>query len=187
MGNSYCDAFKKNWDKFITRLQGQLITQAKNGVFTPASSNLILADCIGFWDSRHSEGGRWLDGFEKEYPDKAERIRNILLNDMKFKSNSSDESTQEYLRYLIPVGSAAAGFAISRIAGANAIVQAVCTIAPAVVSYPVASNVLHAAGDNRKKEIIQNYLSQLDKYRVSIESILQGMEYRDATETDQSG
>lgn len=173
MGNSYYDAFKKNWDKFITRLQGQLITQAKNGVFTPASFNLVLADCIGFWDSRHSEGGRWLDGFEKEYPEKAERIRNILLNDMKFESNSSDESTQEYLRYLIPVGSAAAGFAISRIAGANAIVQAVCTIAPAAVSYPVASNILHAAGDNRKKERIHNCLSQLDKYRVSIESILQ--------------
>lgn len=176
MGNSYYDNFKKNWDKFIARLQGQLITQAKSGVFTPASSNLILADCIGFWDSRYSEGGRWLDGFEKEYPEKAEMIRNILLNDMKFEENSVEESKQEYLKYVIPVGSAAAGFAISRIAGANAIVQAVCSIAPAAVAYPVANNVLHAADDNRKKEVIQNYLSQLDKYRASIGSILQDME-----------
>lgn len=172
MGNSYYNDFKKNWDKFIVRLQGQLITQAKNGVFTPASSNLILADSIGFWDSRHSEGGRWLDGFEKEYPQKAEMVRNVLLNDMKFVENSADASKQDYLRYIIPMGSAAAGFTISKIAGANAIVQAVCTIAPAVVAYPVASNVLHAADNNRKKEMIQNYLSQLDKYRISIENIL---------------
>lgn len=175
MGNLYYDDFKKNWDKFIVRLQGQMITQARNGVFTQASSHLILADCIGFWDSRHSEGGRWLGKFEEEYPQKAEMVRNILLNDMKFEENSADDSKQGYLRYIIPVGSAAAGFAISRIAGANAVVQAVCTIAPAVVAYPVADNVLHAADDNRKKEIIQNYLSQLDKYRVSIESILLDM------------
>lgn len=172
MENAYHDGFKKNWDKFVSRLQGQLITQARNGVFTPASSNLILADCIGFWDSRHSEGGRWLEEFEKEYPQKAEMVRNILLDDMKFEENSADDSKQEYLKYIIPVGSAAAGFAISKIAGANAIVQAVCTIAPAAAAYPVASNILHAADDNRKKEMIRNYLSQLDKYRVSIESIL---------------
>lgn len=175
MGNLYYDDFEKNWDKFIARLQGQLITQAKKGVFAPASSNLILADSIGFWDSRHSEGGRWLGKFEEESPQKAEMIRNILLNDMKFAENSAEGSRQEYLRYIIPVGSAAAGFAISKIAGANAIVQAVCTIAPAAVAYPVASNVLHAADDNRKKEMIQDYLSQLDKYRVSIESILLDM------------
>lgn len=173
MENSYNDDFKKNWDKFFTRLQGQLITQAKNGIFTPASSNLILADCIGFWDSRYSEGGRWLEKFEKEYPKKAEMVRKILLNDMKFEENSADDSKQEYLKYIIPVGSAAAGFAISKIAGANAIVQAVCTVAPAMVAYPVANNFVHAAEDNRKKKMIQDYLSQLNKHRVSIENILQ--------------
>lgn len=175
MGNSYYDGFKKNWDKFFTRLHGQLITQAKNGVFTLASSNLILADCIGFWDSRHSEGGRWLEEFEREYPNKAETVRNILLNDMRFEEGAADDSRQEYLKYILPAGSAAAGFAISRIAGANMAVQAVCTVAPAAVAYPVASNFLHAADDNRKKKMIQDCLSQLDKYRVSIESILQDM------------
>lgn len=172
MENAYYDSFKKNWDKFFIRLQGQLLTQSRNGVFTLASSNLILADCVGFWDSRHSEGGRWLEGFEKVYPQKAEMVRDILLNDMRFEKISGDGSGQEYLKYLIPMGSAAAGFAVSRIAGANVIVQAVCTIAPAMAAYPVADNVLHAAENNRKKEMIQNYLSQLDKYRVSIESIL---------------
>lgn len=175
MGNLYYNDFKKNWDKFIARLQGQLLMQAKKGVFTPASFNLILADCVGFWDSRHSEGGRWLDGFEKEYPKKAEMVRNILLNDMKFEGNFSEKSKQEYLKYVIPAGSAAAGFALSKIAGANTVLQAVCTIAPAVVAYPVANNVLQTAGDNRKKEMIQDYLSQLDKYKASIESILQDM------------
>lgn len=172
MGNSYYDDFKKNWDKFIARLQGQMITQARNGVFTQASFNLILAECSDFWDSRHSEGGRWLEKFEEKYPQKAEMVRNILLNDMKFEGKLADDSKQEYLKYIIPVGSAAAGFAISNIVGANTIVQAVCTVAPAVVAYPVTNNVLHAVDDNRKKEMIRNYLSQLDKYRLSMESIL---------------
>lgn len=58
-------------------------------------SNLILADCIGFWDSGYSEGGRWLEKFEKMYPEKAELIRDILLNDMKFTENSADKSRKE--------------------------------------------------------------------------------------------
>lgn len=175
MGNAYYDDFEKNWDKFIARMHGQLIKQARDGVFTLASSNLILADCSGFWDSRHSEGGRWLEKFEKEYPQKAEIIRNILLHDMRFAENSVGDSGQEYLKYIVLVGSAATGFAISKIVGANAIVQAVCTIASAVVAYPVVNNVIHAVDDSRKKKMIQDYLSQLDKYRISIESTILDM------------
>ncbi len=175
MDNLYSKIFDKNWDKFVTRLQGRLMTQAKNGGSMQQSSNLILADCIGFWDSRHSEGGRWLENYERECPEKAEMVKNILLNDMKFEEYSSGVSQKGYMKYMVPIGCAAAGFGLSKISGADTVIQTVCTIAPAAAAYPVTINALRAGENSRKKQMIQNYLSQLNKYKVSIESILQDM------------
>lgn len=175
MENMYCENFRKNWDKFMDRLQGQLIIQAKNGILALVPSNLVLSECTGFWDSRHSEGGRWLEQYEKEFPEKAGMIRNILLKDMKFEELPIKRGNHGFLKYVIPAGSAAAGFAISKAVGAGAIVQAVCTAAPAAVAYPVTNNMLHTIDDSKKKEMIQSYLAQLSKYKAGIESILQDM------------
>lgn len=173
MENNYYDDFEKNWKKFVTRLQGQLLTQVKKGVFNMATFNLILDDCVGFWDSKHTEGGRWLDNYEKEYPQKAELIRDILLKDMKFEEGSVNSSQQGYLKYAIPAGSAAAGLIVSKLAGASPLIQAACTIVPAVLAYPVSNGIAEAADESRKKEVIRSCIEQLDKYKAGISSILQ--------------
>lgn len=168
--------FQKCWEKFKNQVQGQMMMQAKKDMFTFASLNLILKSSVDFWDSRYSEGGRWLDGLEKEHPEQAGLIRNILLNDMKFTEASTEESKGGVLKYVVPAGTAVAGFAMSKAAGFNKTIQALCTVAPAVASYPITNNIMNTMEDNRKMEKIQAYIGQLDKYKQSIESILRDIE-----------
>lgn len=149
------------------------MSQMEKGIFTYASLKLILADCVGFWESKHSEGGRWLSDYEEKNPEKASIIEKILLDDMKFIEESSQIEERDYIKYLAAGGSAAAGLLISRYTGASNWVQTVCTIAPAVVAYPIVSNVISTLSDKQKKVLIQNYMDQLEKYKVSIQRILE--------------
>ena len=172
MQNSFYDDFMKNWEKFRTRLQGQVMMQAKKGILNHASLNLILADCTEFWDSDHSEGGRWLNELEKAFPQKAELVRNILLNDMKFTEEADAGSKNGILQLAVPVGSAAAGFSLSKLMGASTLIQAVCTVVPAAVAFPLTKNIVGTLDDNKRKDVIGRYIAQLEKYRLSIESIV---------------
>ncbi len=172
MQETYYEEFEKYWKKFITQLQGQIMTQAQQGILIHSALNLTLADCVGFWDSKYSEGGRWLDKYEAQYPKKADMIRDILLKDMRFTDEGEYTSKYNALRYLIPAGSAAAGFAISGFSEAGMLARAACTILPAAVAYPITTNILNMKADDEKKELIQAYMKQLDKYKLSIERIL---------------
>lgn len=172
MQNSFYEGFEKNWDKFRSRLQGKIMVQINKGVFNLPSLNLALADCIEFWDSRHSEGGRWLDELEKALPDKANMVREILLKDMRFAEESDGGTQNNFLQYAVPAGSAIVGFSLAKVMGATEVIRAVCTIVPAAVAFPLTKNIISMADCNKKKEMIKNYLAQLEKYRLSIESIL---------------
>lgn len=175
MSFSDIERFQKYWARFTTQLKGMLITQAKNETLSCSVLNLLLADSIEFWDSHHAEGGRWLEQLENENPQKGSLVREVLVNDMKFEDASETVSGNDLIKYVLPVGSALAGFAISHFAGASRAVQALCTVAPAAIAYPVANNMFQTARDQKKKAIIQGYMDQLDKYRLAVESILQDM------------
>jgi len=175
MSNSDFERFQKYWNRFVTQLKGKLMAQAKNETLTCSVMNLLLADSIEFWDSHHSEGGRWLEKLEKENPQKGSMVREILVNDMKFEDTSETISRNDLIKVVLPVGSTLAGYAISHFAGANRVIQAICTAAPAAIAYPVASGMHKSAREQKKKDIIRNYMDQLDKYRISVESILQDM------------
>lgn len=173
MQETYYEEFEKYWKKFATQLQGQIMTQAQKGVLIHSALNLILADCAGFWDSKYSEGGRWLDKYETEYPKKAGMIRDILLNDMRFMDEGEQSYNYKALKYIVPVGTAAVGFAISGFAISGKLARAACTIIPAAAAYPITTNIVNMKADDEREKLIQAYMKQLDKYKLSIESILQ--------------
>lgn len=172
MQDSFYNGFLKNWEKFQVRLRGQIMMQADKGVFTYESLNLLLADCAGFWDSPHSEGGRWLIELEKAYPKKAELVRTVLFKDMKFSEETNGGGKNSILQYAVPVGTAVAGCALSRAMGASDTVQAVCTLVPGAAAIPLAKNIVQSSDKNKKKEATDSYLKQLEKYRLSAESVL---------------
>ncbi len=172
MQSMYEENFEKYWNKFITQIRGQMMNQVKQGIFTYSSLNLILAGCVGFWEFRDSEGGRWLDGYEKEHPKQAELIRKILLEDMKFTEEPISISKNNYMKYAAVAGGAAVGLLASKMTGAGNVASTVLTIAPAVAAYPIAGNIADSLTARKADEMMAAYVRQLDKYRLSVESIL---------------
>lgn len=173
MSNKDYEIFQACWTKFADQLKGRMILQAKKETFNYTMLNLILADCTEFWDSHSSEGGRWLEHYEKRNPQKCSIIRDILVRDMKFRDTSENVSNNEIVKYALPVGSAIAGFVLSRNAYAGKkVLQALCTAAPAAITYPISNEIVDTAREKKKKRIIQRYLEQLDRYKISVENIL---------------
>lgn len=172
MGNTDRERFEANWQKFTTQLRGQMMIEAKKQKLTYPMLKLMLASHVGYWDSRQKEGGRWLDAYEAANPEKGALVREILVKDMCFSEEEDSRSQTDIWKYAVPVGGAAAGFAISHALGAAAGVQAVATVAPAVIGYPLAGSLSGSARERGKKELLDRYMAQLQKYKKSVESIL---------------
>ena len=113
------DRFRSDWNTFADLLRGQLIQRSKTGALSLASANLILSGAASFWESTHTAGGRWLAAYEHRFPEKGGLIRDILLSDMKFTREETAGPDLSPLRYVLPIGAAAAGFLISRGLGAS--------------------------------------------------------------------
>jgi len=171
----YRRQFQRNWEHFITILQSDLKQSAQGQKINYNMAKIALSIHSEYWDTKEKDGGRWICELEKENPEEANLIRKILLKDMKFTEEVRNESLNASLKIIVPVGSAAAGFVLSRAFGANNVVQIISTIVPAAVAYPITNNMIDIHGENQKEEAIQSYLSQLDKYKLSIESVLNGI------------
>lgn len=172
MQNTDLERFKTLWDHFITRLHGQMLHATVKQHLTGPMMQLMLADGVDFWDSRQQEGGRWLDQYETANPQKGARIRSILVKDMSFSIEEDAKSRAGILKLALPLGSAAAGLLVSHLSGASAAIRIISTVAPTVVSYPIAVSLIDAQNSSTSKSLIQNYLNQLEKYRQSVESVL---------------
>lgn len=171
--NENLEKFKANWGKFVTRLRGQMIAAAKKQKLSYPMLKLMLAEQVGFWDSRYDEGGRWLNEYESANPDKGGMIRKILVEDICFSTEYPKNPHMDILKYAVSFGGGAAGLAISHAMGAGKFAQAVSTVVPAVVAYPVASSLSDSVQDQWKKEMIDFYMDQLEKYKISVEGILE--------------
>ena len=172
MDNTDKERFEQYWNKFVTRLRGQMLNTMTKQKLTYPMMKLMLADEVEFWDSRQQEGGRWLDQYEAEHPEKGALIRSVLVNDISFKEEDNNASQGDSLKYVLPVGGAVTGFLISHFMGASTVVQAISTVVPAMAAYPVAVSITGSNKADADKRMIQLYMNQLEKYRLSVESIL---------------
>ena len=166
------DRFRSDWNTFADLLRGQLIQRSKTGALSLASANLILSGAASFWESTHTAGGRWLAAYEHRFPEKGGLIRDILLSDMKFTREETAGPDLSPLQYVLPIGAAAAGFLISRGLGASPAVQTAAALLPAAAAFPAVGSILSSTTAVRQKDCIQCYMQQLDRYRMSVESIL---------------
>ena len=165
--------FERNWTKFITRLKGQIITKSEKQELTYPLLKLLLSDAALSWDAKDEENGRWLMNYAASEPVKGQTIRGILTEDMQFTELQPKKVYSESLNYVVPVAGAAVGLGISSLLGANTLVKAISTIAPAAVLYPSAK----AIGDNLNKKgrslLLEEYIAQLEKYRISVISVIE--------------
>lgn len=165
------DNFERLWKDFISRLKGQILSQSKQKTLTYSYIKLLLENEVYSWDSDYEECGRWLKTYINENPRSGEMIRDILLNDMTF-TEITPAKKSDILNYVVPAIGAIAGLGISSILNAGIIVKIVSTVVPGAVLYPATKSVSSYINDYNNQKLIDDYIGQLDKYRLSIISVI---------------
>jgi len=172
MDNTDKEKFESLWNDFIILVKGKLITTSNTQRLSTPLANLILSDAASAWGSEYELSGKWLSQFAEKDPQKAELIRDIVMNDMKFSDISEKKEISNQYNIIIPAIGAIAGLGISFFAGATKLVQAISTIAPAVLLYPAVKSFGKQQNEINKKNTIDELMVQLDKYNNSILSVL---------------
>ena len=166
------EQFDKNWELFITRVKGQIKKRCQGGTPSFVQMNAILKDCALDWESGDNACGRWLTNLKKEMPEKSELIRQILVEDMHFREDSTMKGMPALLKTVIPVAGAVAGMTISRVAGATTTLQLLSAAGAAVVLTPAMKTIDQQVCDINTSKSLQAYLEQLELYRISVVNIL---------------
>ena len=164
--------FSGHWKDFLARLVGQMGRRARGKLPPFLQLQLILQDTASDWAGDDNRWGRWLMALEKEDARKARLIRDILLQDMRFQEITASRGLPPYLQAVIPAAGAAAGLGISMLCRAPIWAVAVSAIVPGLILIPT----VRIMGEQREKQALQDgiyaYLSQLDKYCQSVQSVL---------------
>ena len=172
MNRNHLEQFDKHWELFLTRVKGQIKKRCQGGTPSYAHMNAILKDCSLDWESGDNACGRWLMNLEKEMPEKAGLIRQVLTEDMCFREDATKAGMPGVLKTAVPIAGAVASAAISRFTGATMVHQLLWAAGTAAVLTPVMKTVDQQVRDANTCSSTQAYLAQLEMYRISIESIL---------------
>lgn len=172
MDNTDKEKFESLWNDFVILIKGKLITTSNNQRLSTPLANLILSDAVSTWTSEYEINGKWLYGFSEREPQKADLIRDILMNDMKFGDIEMRKELSNGIYYIVPAIGAIAGLSISYLSGASKVIQAISTIAPAILLYPAVKKFGKQQAETNVHRFIEDIMQQLEKYHNSILSIL---------------
>lgn len=172
MGNTEREKFESLWEDFLTLVKGKLISTAQKQKLSTPLANLILADTAGSWNDEYSLYGRWLHQLDIDAPEKSNLIREILVRDMKFCEIEKKSILPSYCDYLIPGAGAAAGYVVSHCLSFGKLAQAATILVPAILLYPAVKMFRNNQEEIYKDKDINSYISQLEKYKNSILSVL---------------
>lgn len=172
MNTTEKEKFESLWTDFIILVKGKLISTASKQKLSTPLANLILSDAASSWNSEYEINGRWLNDLKKNDSPKAELVGDILLNDMHFDEIETKRELPAYFNFVIPVFGACTGCAVSMYLGYGKLVQAASAIIPAVLLYPAVNTYRNRTNETNKDKYIENYITQLEKYKNSVVSVL---------------
>ena len=170
--NTNIDNFERLWDVFYVRLKGKIMTKAKNQELTYPLMKLILSDAKSDWTTEYDECGRWLKDYMQENPAKGRIVWEILTDNMSFKEVAKKSDSLGIAGTLAPLAGAALGFGISPLLGAGIVIKIVSAIVPAGLAFGAVKTLEPKMKDKSLSDCIDGYLSQLEKYKNSVLSIL---------------
>ena len=172
MNHTEKEEFESLWADFIARVKGKLMNTAAKQKLSTSLANLILSDAASSWNSDYDISGKWLSNLRESAPKKAELVWDILLKDMHFDEMDIKGELPIYYNYVIPILGACAGYAVSVYLDYGKWGQVVSTIIPAVLLYPAVNTFRDKMNEVNKEKCIEDYLSQLEKYKNSVISVL---------------
>lgn len=172
MENTEREKFESLWEDFLTLVKGKLISTAQKQTLSTPLANLILTDAAGSWSDNYSVYGRWLQQLSADAPEKSSLIKEILVSDMKFSEIEKKNSLPSYCDYLIPGAGAVAGYVVSHCLSFGKIAQAATILVPAILLYPAVKMFRNNQEEIYKDKDINSYISQLEKFKNSVLSVL---------------
>lgn len=164
--------FEKLWGDFIASFKGRLLAQSEKQEISFPLAKLILQETVLCWSSDFTTNSKWLNELLKDQPQKGRLVKEILINDLKLSEVTAEKRNPNLTKIAVPFGSALAGFALAKILKWGLIGTAGLTLIPAAVSLPIVNSYLQEMKHISSEEIINKYVSQLDKYKASIISVL---------------
>ena len=172
MSHTDVEAFKQHWSKFVTKVKGKLIKESKKQPLDCELAQQVLTDAKEGWGSSYEANGRWLSEYNEQDYKKGKRIHDILLHKMTFEEIEGKNNILFILLYLIPLVLAAAGFLIAMCFTASWGIRLTSAAIPAVLSVLTARMIVRNIKANRKKQLIADYLEQLNEYSEQIIDII---------------
>lgn len=170
--STHRDRFEKLWDKFFARLKGKILREADKQELTYPLMKLILTDAKSDWMSEYDEGGRWLRDYMNENPAKGRLVYDILTDNMSFCEVAKKSDSMGLVSLVAPLAGAALGFGISSIFNAGVVVKIISTVVPAGLIFGTTKAMEPKFKNKRKQEHMEAYFNQLEKYKLSVISVL---------------
>ena len=172
MENTIRDKYESLWEDFLTLVRGKLISTAQKQTLSTPLANLILTDAAGSWEDEYSLYGRWLHQLSIDAPEKSNLIKGILVSDMKFSEVEKKRILPSYCDYLIPGTGAVVGYLVSHCLSFGKLAQTATILVPAILLYPAVKMFRNNQKEIYKDKIINSYISQLEKFKNSVLSVL---------------
>lgn len=164
--------FEKLWDGFVTSFKGDLIGQSRKQTLTYPLVKLIFSDKVLTLTSEYGSFGRWLDEVIRIQPRKGKLIKELLIKDMVLTEEKLNNEISSGLKYAAVGGAGTFGFIAAKSMALGIISTAVLTLAPMAIAYPVATSYISTRKEKSIYTLIDAYITQLDKYKNSISSVL---------------
>lgn|GEM_PF-3746983 len=164
--------FNQLWQRFLTQLYGKLIERKKAQPLNMSTANLELRQVSENWVTVYDISGKWLAEYTKAYPEKGARIREILQKEMRFSEEAKEKTMPTFLKYGIPFAGAFIGGVVAHAFSARFIVQAAAAGLSGVGVHLGVKDVEKNIAVQRHNNMPAAYLAQLEKHRLSIESVI---------------
>ena len=167
------ERFEVLWEEFINKIRASVTVDFKGHKINHALMTIILNDAKSSWENRYLEAGVWFTDYIEENPEKGALIRKILIDDMRFTEvNMKNPLNSPLTAPIASIVCAAAGFGITSLFTNSTIIK---TIVPTVAFAATTGGVMLAKKNLAPafdKKLVEAYISQLEKYKLGIISIL---------------
>ena len=178
------DEFSSCWEKFAIKLKGCMLGMLTQRELTFGALTEMLDREREFWMSRYEEGGRWIEHLLEQDPARGEIVRNILTTDLHFSGSISAGVNLGMFRTLrVGIGMVVGFLLVSlspdswmmqsetlqNIRGLIPYLSAGCC---GVAFYFLGLSFDASLVTKGQRDLIDSYLHQLDKFKLSVESVL---------------
>lgn len=173
MSNKDTQEFIKAWLHFETTLKGKLRPKINDQEVSENYANIILNDVATIWFSSYGTEGLWLTNYQSLEPEKGKRIYTILKNELKFSSTINKKQSNQYVKYAVPAAGAIIGGSIAKAVTSNILLKCASIAAPVAILYPIAKEYESSKEKDMNKNILDNYINQIQDCKSKIISIIE--------------